>query len=196
MPAPRQASARRLQWAAGVASSKFAPGCEPGRRNGVPLTQAWPWRVSPPCPAIPLPASSFFCASVDAAPPAHEPAPLPAREDAVGPGAVHFTGPSLTSTLPPSGELLHRDRICLVMLSLQLGALRFGCGLGLECPLHRPAGMAIEDVPFGRAVLSGVPPHVEQSPFYRCPQSSSASRFTAGAAGFLNLSQSGVRPER
>ena len=28
------------------------------------------------------------------------------------------------------------------------------------------------------------------------PQSSSASRFTAGASGFLNLSQSGVRPER
>ena len=28
------------------------------------------------------------------------------------------------------------------------------------------------------------------------PQSSSASRLTAGAAGFLNLSQSGDRPER
>ena len=28
------------------------------------------------------------------------------------------------------------------------------------------------------------------------PQPSSASRFTAGASGFLNLSQSGVRPER
>ena len=28
------------------------------------------------------------------------------------------------------------------------------------------------------------------------PQSSSASRFTAGASGFLNLSQSLVRPER
>jgi hypothetical protein len=28
------------------------------------------------------------------------------------------------------------------------------------------------------------------------PQSSSASRLTAGAAGFLNLSQSGERPER
>jgi len=28
------------------------------------------------------------------------------------------------------------------------------------------------------------------------PQSSSASRFTAGASGFLNLSQSGDRPER
>jgi hypothetical protein len=28
------------------------------------------------------------------------------------------------------------------------------------------------------------------------PQSSSASRFTAGASGFLNLSQSGERPER
>jgi hypothetical protein len=28
------------------------------------------------------------------------------------------------------------------------------------------------------------------------PQSSSASRLTAGAAGFLNLSQSLVRPER
>ena len=27
-------------------------------------------------------------------------------------------------------------------------------------------------------------------------QSSSASRFTAGASGFLNLSQSGVRPDR
>ena len=31
--------------------------------------------------------------------------------------------------------------------------------------------------------------------FYRLPQSSSASRFTAGASGFLNLSQSGVRPD-
>ena len=28
------------------------------------------------------------------------------------------------------------------------------------------------------------------------PQSSSASRFTAGAAGFLNFSQSGDRPDR
>jgi hypothetical protein len=28
------------------------------------------------------------------------------------------------------------------------------------------------------------------------PQSSSASRFTAGASGFLNLSQSGERPDR
>jgi hypothetical protein len=28
------------------------------------------------------------------------------------------------------------------------------------------------------------------------PQSSSASRFTAGAAGFLNFSQSGERPDR
>jgi hypothetical protein len=30
----------------------------------------------------------------------------------------------------------------------------------------------------------------------RCLQSSSASRFTAGAAGFFILSQSGERPER
>jgi hypothetical protein len=29
-----------------------------------------------------------------------------------------------------------------------------------------------------------------------CDQSSSASRLTAGAAGFLNLSQSGERPDR
>jgi hypothetical protein len=28
------------------------------------------------------------------------------------------------------------------------------------------------------------------------PQSSSASRFTAGASGFLNLSQSGEQPDR
>ena len=34
-------------------------------------------------------------------------------------------------------------------------------------------------------------------PFRRqLPQSSSASRFTAGAAGYVNLSQSGERPER
>ena len=31
---------------------------------------------------------------------------------------------------------------------------------------------------------------------HRIPQSSSASRRTAGAAGFLNLSQSGERPDR
>jgi hypothetical protein len=34
------------------------------------------------------------------------------------------------------------------------------------------------------------------SPCPALPQSSSASRLTAGACGFLNLSQSGVRPER
>jgi hypothetical protein len=34
------------------------------------------------------------------------------------------------------------------------------------------------------------------SPRHHLPHSSSASRFTAGAAGFLNLSQSLVRPER
>jgi hypothetical protein len=32
--------------------------------------------------------------------------------------------------------------------------------------------------------------------FDRFPQSSSASRFTAGASGFLNFSQSGDLPER
>jgi hypothetical protein len=34
------------------------------------------------------------------------------------------------------------------------------------------------------------------SPDSHRPQSSSASRFTAGASGFLNLSQSGDRPDR
>ena len=37
-------------------------------------------------------------------------------------------------------------------------------------------------------------PKRERNP-YR-PQSSSASRFTAGASGFLNFSQSGERPDR
>ena len=32
-----------------------------------------------------------------------------------------------------------------------------------------PPGMAIEDVPFKRAVRAGMPPHVEQSRFHRAP---------------------------
>ena len=32
-----------------------------------------------------------------------------------------------------------------------------------------PPGMAIEDVPFKRAVRAGMPPHVEQSLFHRAP---------------------------
>jgi hypothetical protein len=36
--------------------------------------------------------------------------------------------------------------------------------------------------------------HPINSRFMSAPQSSSASRFTAGAAGFLNLSQCRVRP--
>jgi hypothetical protein len=44
-----------------------------------------------------------------------------------------------------------------------------------------PPGMAIEDVPFKRAVRASMPPHVEKSLFHH-PQPSSASWRTAGAA--------------
>ena len=49
----------------------------------------------------------------------------------------------------------------------------------------------------GRSWRRGPAPQKEPPSLIRSPtQSSSASRFTAGAAGFLNLSQSGERPER
>jgi hypothetical protein len=37
---------------------------------------------------------------------------------------------------------------------------------------------------------------IQNTPAWIQPQSSSASRFTAGASGFLNLSQSFERPDR
>jgi hypothetical protein len=50
----------------------------------------------------------------------------------------------------------------------------------------------------GAALDSCVPPveQVEIGSFHQRPQSSSASRFTAGCAGFFILSQSGERPLR
>jgi hypothetical protein len=60
------------------------------------------------------------------------------------------------------------------------------------------------DSPFGRPEFDNVSAVVfravnHNSVFarhWRLPQSSSASRFTAGRAGFFILSQSGERPER
>jgi hypothetical protein len=56
-----------------------------------------------------------------------------------------------------------------------------------------PPGMAIEDVPFKRAVRAGMPPYVEEH--YR-PQPSSASRFTPGASSELGVSTSLTVPSK
>ena len=91
----------------------------------------------------------------------------------------------------PHGCVIRQTAAEWVLLTSGVGASR------RPAPLYPSAATSFSRACGGSArVLSGVPPHVEQSLFYRCPQSSSASRFTAGAAGFLNLSQSGVRPER
>jgi hypothetical protein len=54
--------------------------------------------------------------------------------------------------------------------------------------------MAIQDVPFKRAVCARLPPHAEsEARSFTAPL---LFRLSAGASGFLNFSQSGDRPER
>ena len=50
-----------------------------------------------------------------------------------------------------------------------LAQLRCGRRSGPKEFARGPPGMAIEDVPFKRAVRAGMPPHVEQSLFHRAP---------------------------
>ena len=100
-----------------------------------------------------------------------------------------------------SRQLLHDDAIALNLIQFELDRggsfrrLRIGC-------LDRPKDYNGNHI--GRAAA---PPEMGAVRFTRSmtsancqrprlPQSSSASRLTAGAAGFLNLSQSGDRPER
>jgi hypothetical protein len=54
-------------------------------------------------------------------------------------------------------------------LHLQPRPLRCGRRSGPKEFARGPPGMAVEDVPFERAVRAGMPPHVEQSRFHRAP---------------------------
>jgi len=56
---------------------------------------------------------------------------------------------------------------------------------------------AIQGTEWRRGSVAGECPQLTQvAVFPHFAQSSSASRFTAGASGFLNFSQSGERPDR
>jgi hypothetical protein len=80
-------------------------------------------------------------------------------------------------------------RLGYVALRLQLPPRRCGRRSRPKEFARAPPRMTIQDVPFERAVCARMPTHVENLIFHR-PQSSSSSRRTAGAFGFLNLSQS------
>jgi hypothetical protein len=67
------------------------------------------------------------------------------------------------------------------------------CALGRFCFLGRASAGSTNIAAYRRNKNGGEAFLHVRLPF---PQSSSASRRTAGAAGFLNLSQSGERPER
>ena len=85
------------------------------------------------------------------------------RPDSAGAAGAIFWGPvRVTRSL---------EDLLLGQLKLHLQPRPLRCGRRSRPKefARGPPGMAIEDVPFKRAVRAGMPPHVEQSRFHRAP---------------------------
>ena len=77
---------------------------------------------------------------------------------------MQYFGGRSASRRSPEDSLLGQ-----LALHLQPRPLRCGRRSRPKEFARGPPGMAIEDVPFKRAVRAGMPPHVEQSLFHRAP---------------------------